>query len=271
MRLPVALVCSATAISLGVSSQLAHADGSAALDDGKAAPTTGEPGVAAAAGEKPVEYGVGFRLRNVRVPKGEIELFVERAGDSGSSTIGFGVDFIRRRGTVELQLGFEFERFNIGQGIWIESGKNIAAGDVADYVLPKDNQGKPLGWFTLEFTFLNHAPINKYLSFRYGGGAGLGIVLGELQHLNMLCAGTGASNDNPTACEPQTFGGSGTAPCEEDGPNCMTVVNYNLPPVFPVVNAILGLQIKPMEKMTINIEGGIRTFLFFGMSGAYFF
>jgi hypothetical protein len=218
-----------------------------------------------------VEYGVGFRLRSVHVPKGQVELFVERAGDNGSSTVGLGVDFIRRRGTVELQLGFEFERFNPGEGIWIESGNNVAAGDVADYVLPKANQEKPLGWFTLEFTFINHAKINKYLSFRYGGGAGLGIVLGELQHLNMVCAGTGATNDNPAACEPPTFGGTGNATCEEDGANCMTRVNYNLPPVFPVVNAIIGFQIKPIEKMTINIEGGIRTFLFFGTSAAYFF
>jgi len=41
--------------------------------------------------------------------------------------------------------------------------------------------------------------------------------------------------------------------------------------VFPVVNAIVGVQIRPMPKATINIEGGIRTFLFFGLSGSYFF
>lgn len=265
MRLPVALVCSATAILLGNS---ARADGTVALDDGQASPTTGDPTTATAAGEKPVEYGVGIRLRNVRLPKGEIELFVERAGDTGSSTLGLGVDFIRRRGNVELQLGFEFERINPGGGVWIESGKNVASGDVADFVLPAEDQPERLGWFTLEFTFLNHAPINKYLSVRYGGGAGLGIVLGKLQHYNMICA-PGATNDNPEpGCAPNDPRFNGTGQFEE---GTETLVAYNLPPVFPVVNAILGLQIKPMEKMTINIEGGLRTFLFFGMSAAYFF
>jgi len=38
-----------------------------------------------------------------------------------------------------------------------------------------------------------------------------------------------------------------------------------------VVNAIIGFQIKPTEKAVINIEGGIRTFPFFGFSGGYFF
>jgi hypothetical protein len=262
MRLPVTLVCSAAAVLISVTGTTAFADGSAALDDGKAAPATGEPGVAATAGEKPVEYGVGLRLRNVRIPKGEIELFLERAGDDGSSTLGLGVDFIRRRGNVELQLGLEYDKIRPGSGMWIESGKNIAAGDVADYVLPDQN----LAWFTIEFTFLNHAPINKYVSVRYGGGAGLGIVLGDLTHFNMVCNGTGATNENPQPCEPVRFGGQGQF---EEGTE--TLVKYNLPPVFPVVNAIIGLQIKPMEKLTINIEGGIRTFLFFGTSAAYFF
>ncbi len=271
MRLPVTLVCAATAI-LGIATGSARADGSVALDEGSSPTPTTDPNAATAtAGEKPVEYGVGIRFRNVRIPKAQLELFLERAGDDGSSTLGTGIEFIRRRGNVELQLSFETEAIKPGSGIWIESGKNLAAGDVADYVLPVANQDKQLKWYTLEFTFLNHAPINKYVSIRYGGGAGIGIVAGRLDHLNMQCAGTGATNDNPTPCEPAQFGGSGNAPCEEDGTACGTLVKYNIPPVFPVINAIIGAQIKPTEKMTINIEGGIRTFLFFGISGAYFF
>jgi len=265
MRLPVAL----SAFAVLAYGRLVVAG--PALDDSSPAPASGGDTTAGVSGEKPVEYGVGFRLRNVRIPKGEIELFVERAGNGGSSTGGLGIDLTRRRGNVELQLGFEYESIHPGDGIWIESGKNIATGDVADYVLPDNNQSSQLGWFTIEFTFLNHAPINKYLSVRYGGGAGLGIVKGRLEHLNMVCAGTGATNEDPTACEPPTFGGHGNATCEEDGANCQTVVKYGIPPVFPVVNAIIGLQFKPTEKMTINLEGGIRTFLFFGVGGSYFF
>jgi len=243
---------------------VAHADGSAALDDGKAPPADGEPvAPGTTTGEKPVEYGVGIRLRNVRIPKAELELFLERAGDDGSSTLGLGVEFIRRRGNVELQLGFEYEKIKPGSGVWIESGKNVAT-DAADFVLPDQN----LGWFTIEFTFLNHAPINKYLSVRYGGGAGIGVITGELQHYNILCA-AGATNDVPEpGCAPNDPRFNGTGRFEE---GTETLVSYNLPPVFPVVNAIIGLQIKPTDKMTINIEGGLRTFLFFGASAAYFF
>ncbi|MBA3395581.1 MAG: hypothetical protein H0T89_23230 [Deltaproteobacteria bacterium] len=248
-----------------VTSGQAHAQ--AALDDTSTTPASGEPvGVAAEEKEKDaVEYGVGIRLRNVRVPQFEMELFLERA-PGGSSNVGFGVDLTRRRGSVELQLGFEYENITPAEGVWIASGDNVATGDEADYLLSPDSSGKTLGWFTIEFTFLNHAPITKQLAFRYGGGAGLGIITGELRRYNIICA-PGATNSSPEPdCVPPRFGGRGSY---SEGTE--TQVKYNLPPVFPVVNAIIGLQYKPAEKVTINLEGGIRTLFFFGLSGSYFF
>jgi hypothetical protein len=73
---------------MGMAAGSARADGSAALDEGKAPPAGADPtSTTETTGEKPVEYGVGLRLRNVRIPKAELELFLERAGDDGSSTL----------------------------------------------------------------------------------------------------------------------------------------------------------------------------------------
>ena len=136
--------------------------------------------------------------------------------------------------------------------MWVNRGDNVASGDEADFVLGPKASGHQLSWFTVEFTFLNHAEINKTFAVRYGGGLGLGIVIGELDHYNIICSN--ATNEMPEpGCVPPRFGGQGTY---SEGTE--TVVAYNLPPVFPVVNAILGLEIKPTDKMTINIEGGIR-------------
>ena len=211
-----------------------------------------------------VEYGVGVRARSVWVPKAILELFVDRAA-GGAQNFGFGVDLTRRRGTSELQLGFEYERVNVGQGVWINKGDNVAAGDEADYVLSPASSGHQLGWFTVEFTFINHAEINSMLSVRYGGGIGVGVIVGELDHNNIICVGATNSAPEP-GCVPPRFNGNGMY---SEGTE--TQVPYDLPPVFPVVNAILGLQIKPTEKMTINIEGGIRTLPFAGISTSYFF
>jgi hypothetical protein len=266
----VLLVCVVSAIGEG--SALAGP----ALDDDKRPPPADEPdcsklpadprcqalGVAPKVDEP--EYGVGVRLRSVWVPKSILELFVERAA-GGAHNYGIGVDLSRRRGTTELQLGFEFEHINVGQGVWINRGDNVAAGDEADYVLGPDASGHQFGWFTIEFTFLNHAEINQWLAVRYGGGLGLGVMVGEIDHYNIIC--TGATNAAPEpGCVPPRFSGTGRYSEGQE-----TLVGYSLPPVFPVVNAILGLQIRPTDKVTINIEGGIRTMPFVGVSSSMFF
>jgi hypothetical protein len=213
-----------------------------------------------------VEWGIGVRARNVRVPQGLLELFVDRA-PGGISSYGLGLDIVRRRGNTELQLGIELEQIQPPAGVWIESNSNVATGDEADFIVaPRNNNDKSLGWVTAELTFLSHAPITKGVAIRYGGGAGIGLVVGELGRYNVIC--TNATNESPEpGCVPQRFGGS-AQPSPDGGDN---IVKYKLPPVFPVVNAVVGLQLRPISKVTINIEGGIRTFPFFGVSGGVFF
>jgi hypothetical protein len=113
---------------------------------------------------------------------------------------------------------------------------------------------------------MNHVAIGKYVAFRYGGGAGLGLLTGALTHYNVIC--NGATNANPSpGCLPNTLGGNGV---DSDGKNFSQPVKYDLPPVFPVINGIIGLQFKPLDKLVINLEGGIRTLPFIGLSVGYF-
>jgi len=243
--------------------------GPALDDDKKPTATTVADLPPTVSGEEVVEYGVGIRLRHVVLPTFLLNLFVARAAD-GAGNNGIGVDFTRRRGNLELQLGFEYEHVNVGQGVWIQSGQQVPKDD-PDYVLSPDSSGHDLGWFTIEFTFLNHAPINKYMSFRYGGGLGIGIITGELDHYNIHCSGN-PTNDNPEpGCTPPRFNGQGSYTDNDGNPIGETQFAYSLPPVFPVINAIIGLQFKPMDKWTINIETGIRTLPFIGLDSSYFF
>ncbi|MCX5747252.1 MAG: hypothetical protein NT062_32685 [Proteobacteria bacterium] len=250
----------------------------AALDDAPKSepavdPNTGAVLTEAPDTEAPVEYGVGLRLRSVRIPQGMFELFTARA-PGGMSNVGYGVELLRRRGNVELQLGFEHEALSVPSGVWIESGKSVPLNE-ADFILSEDKANSTLAWTTIEFTFINHAVINKYVSFRYGGGAGLGILSGDLKRVDVLCAGGSTNTNVDPGCVPPTETGpqshqQGTATITE-GPFDGSGHVYELPPVFPVVNAIIGLQFNPMPKMHINIEGGIRTMPFFGTSLSYFF
>jgi hypothetical protein len=265
MRLAVSAFCLSVLVLAAVAGGSAIAG--PALDDDKSRERTADPateGDPAQPGEAPVEYGIGIRARTVFVPKAILELFVERAA-GGAQNYGFGVDLVRRRGSSELQLGFEFEHINVGQGVWINRGEDVAMGDEADYVLSPGSSGNQLGWLTVEFTFVNHAELSKIFALRYGGGIGIGVLIGELDHYNIRCVNATNSTPEP-GCVPDRFQGMGQY--SEGSP---VVTAYDLPPVFPVVNAILGLQIRPTEALTINIEGGIRTLPFVGVSTGYFF
>ncbi|HTJ47094.1 MAG TPA: hypothetical protein VL463_33560 [Kofleriaceae bacterium] len=226
--------------------RLAHAQ--AALDDDdntKPAATT-----ASEASESEARLGVDLRLRQVFVPRSIIELFVDKAS-GGSSETGFGADFIRRKGDFEVQLGIEYEAINVQPGIWIEKGKDPTNGG-ADHVFFRD-----FAWFTIEATFLNHTSFNKYVALRYGGGAGIGILKGSVNRTDSICNSPDPAQANDNTCH--------------DAPNPNDNTPYNLPPVFPVINAIVGLQIKPTDNIVINVETGIRTLPFFGTSIGFMF
>jgi hypothetical protein len=243
----------------------------AALDDaGKPQRTTdatAAPDTTQTAEEK-LEYGVDLRLREVFVPSWMLNLFMD-SNPGGNSMGGIGFDLVRRRGNVELQLGFETERIEPKEGVYVN-------GDYpsTDFILSPAHAGENLRWYTIEFTFLNHAPINKYVAIRYGGGAGLGILSGGVKRIDTTCAGS-ATKENPVpGCVPMGYtynGMQGTGVITPDNASDSEPNPYNLPPVFPVVNAIIGVQIRPTPKAVINIEGGIRLMPFVGISGGYFF
>lgn len=268
MRFALPALCLGVLVSVAVASGSAWAgpalDGEPSKDRTPASSAPDDP--ATAAGETPVQFGLGVRLRSVWVPKSVLELFIEHAA-GGAQNYGIGVDLSRRRGTTELQLGFEYEHINVGQGVWINKGDDVALGDEADYILSPKSSGQQLGWVTIEFTFLNHAEIGKHFAVRYGGGIGLGVVLGELDHYNVICVNATNAAPEP-GCTPPRFSGNAMYSADPGGE---TAVAYSLPPVFPVVNAILGLEIKPNDHMTINLEGGIRTLPFAGISTSVFF
>jgi hypothetical protein len=197
MRLALPAFCLGLLVSAAIPTKSALAGPTPDDDAAKQPP----PSPADAADE--VQYGLGVRLRSVWVPKSILQLFVERAA-GGARNNGLGVDLTRRRGTSELQLGVEYEHINVGQGVWINKGDDVSAGDEADYVLGPHDSGHQFGWLTIEFTFLNHAEITSWLAFRYGGGIGVGILRGEIDHYNVVC--NGATNANPEpGCVPPRY------------------------------------------------------------------
>jgi hypothetical protein len=233
-------------VTLAAASGAARAQ--AALDDDESSKPVVSQSATPNADEPRVGVAVG--LRQTWVPKSIIELFVDKAS-GGSSEMGYRFELFRRKGDFEVQLGFEYESIFIQPGIWVQKGQDPSNGG-ADHVF-FDN----FGWFTIEATFLNHTSINKYVAIRYGGGAGLGILKGSVNRTDSTCNSSDPNQANDNTCH--------------DTPMPNDNTPYNLPPVFPVINAIIGLQIHPTDNILINIEGGIRTIPFAGIDVGFMF
>lgn len=232
-------------LSLVFATGTAAAQG-AALDD----ETSGDPAAPAIPGTDEggpkTNIGVGVRLRSVRIPAGMLEWFVEDV-PGGVSNIGFGAELSRRKGEFEVQFGLEYEKLTVTPGPWLEKDKMIQGGSVDDV------RDDGFGWVTAELSFMYHTPIIPQLAVRYGGGAGLGILMGSVRRTDQQCI-----TNSYDSCVDDPSGEN------QDSP-------YDLPPVMLVVNAILGVQVRPTNEIFINIEGGLRTVPFFGMTAGYYF
>lgn len=229
----------------------------------------------ALSGDKP-HYGVDIRLRATFVPTGVLKWFVNRA--LGGHNFGYGIDFVRRKGHLELALGIEHEQVSVGQGVWINHGDTVPYDDPDYVVTGADAQDGGLGWTTIDFTFINHVDLGtKYVSFRYGAGVGIGIINGALDHYNVHCnAALNPTNANPDgtggACTPAVLGGSAQVTDANGNPiSTNTQYKYNIPPVFPVIDVLVGFQFHPYSRMVISIEGGLHTLPFFGGNIGFFF
>ena len=247
MRIRMAWAASVLLITIAsLSGGAAHAQ--AALDDDDSSKPTASQ--SATTNPDEARVGVAIGLRQTWVPKSIIELFVDKAA-GGSSELGYRFELFRRKGDFEVQLGLEYESIYVQPGIWVQKGQDPANGG-ADHVFFNN-----FGWFTIEATFLNHTPINKYVALRYGGGAGLGILKGSVNRTDSTCNSSDPSQANDNTCH--------------DTPMPNDNTPYNLPPVFPVINAIIGLQIRPTDNIVINVEGGIRTIPFAGIDLGFLF
>ena len=192
--------------------------------------------------------GVGVRMRYIHIPHQAIELFVERSGGSGSHP-GLGVEFIREKGDMTFAVGLEYESIAPRKGIYIDKGDRIPE-DPVDYV-----EFENFSWITLDFSFVGHQHLGtELLALRYGAGLGLGYIRGNVLRTDYVC-----SDEDVSSCQQD--------PAAVD----VKTPDPDIPPLFPVLNVLVGVQIRPLDNVAINIEGGIRTVPFVGTTVAVLF
>ena len=193
------------------------------------------------------QLGIGLRLRNIRFPESLIELFVEDAAGGGSH-LGIGLEFMRRKGNFELAVGLEYDGLAATDGVWIDKGDEIPTDD-PDYV-----EFDGFGWVAADVSFIWQQQLIKQLALRYGAGIGLAAVLGDVLRTDYVCttSETSSCGRDPNAVNDKT---------PEDA----------IPPVFPILNLLFGVQVRATDNIAINFEIGLHTLPYFGTTVGYYF
>jgi hypothetical protein len=254
----------------------------AATDDSVGDPNGGivVPGVDADDGAPParpldLSYGAGARMRWVTMPAFMLNLFTKR--NVPLSSWATGVSFFRRKANFDVVGSFTYQNMSPSDGNWL--GKDNNAIVDTDLV-----QFRGLALYALDVSFIWHQTFTDWLGMHWGAGVGLAIVAGDVLRTSndpALCneANAGSlSQCHPrgvtctdASCSEQQLQGLGSGPDDANNPHRFS--DGNVPPVIPVVNAVVGVdfRVPSIRGWEATIEGGFYDAFFLGGSVGYTF
>lgn len=202
-------------------------------------------------------YFVGARYRAVLVPQFMVNMFAD--GGRTFFVNGFGAEFAVRRDNYEILPSIWFADYSFDATPF--KGK----ADGADAWELVEGNLKVL-YLTSDFLF--SIPITKELAFNYGGGAGLGLVLGNITRTEgYFPNGLPGSPDGSGLVKCRAPGDGRDGQCPPDG-------EYNMKddawPIFPWLAVQTGLRYKPHKSFVARFDLGFSTSgLFFGLGADY--
>lgn len=249
----------------------------ASAADASAQPTPEPPAeaavVSATATDAPTaHYGGALRARWVSVPGWFLGLFTKE--NVPLSSYGLGAEFFRRKGDMDLVLGFTYQKMGPPDGNWLGKGKSAALD--TDFV-----QFRDFALLAVDASFIWRQELSRYFGLRYGAGLGLAIVTGELLRVsNAFCTEQNAGNERecrPSYCPPEGCKESdhvmrATGP--DGGPgNPRRFKDQNVPGAIPVLSMLIGAEFRHPELpgFEMRLEGGFYDAFFLGLGAGYVF
>jgi hypothetical protein len=224
-------------------------------------------------GPNDVVYGAALRARYVSVPGWFLGLFTKK--NVPLSSYGFGGEFFRRKGELDIALGISYQKMGPPDGNWL--GKNHDAGIDTDFI-----QFKNFGFVGLDASFIWRTQISEVVGFHYGAGVGLAFMTGKM--LRISAGGCNDSNvGDPTKCFPRVPG-CNTGPCTEaqlktseghdNGPtDPHRFEETSVPGAIPILNMLLGFNFKipDVKGLEFRLEGGFYNAFVVGLATGYVF
>lgn len=232
-----------------------------------------------ASGAAPAEltqFGAALRTRWVSAPGWFLGLFTKK--NVPLSSWGAGAEFFRRKGEMDIVLGFSYQKMGPPDGNWL--GKGHDANIDTDLV-----QFRNFGFVGTDIAFLWHQRFNDYFGMHYGAGLGLAFITGEILRTSADHC-TEANAGDRSQCFPDGPAHICTgSSCTEDalakssgevdnGPSSPhRFKDSDVPGAIPILNMVFGLNLRfpELKGFEARIEGGFYNAFFAGLGIGYVF
>jgi hypothetical protein len=193
-----------------------------------------------------LHWGFGVRGGPRGVPSVGLDLFYD-THPSLKDTLGtsVGLELIRRKGDVDLRLGFSFEDYTGTEG---DGDQFLQKGDPIDELEFIKNT---IQIISFDLNVLGATEITDWWNLTYGAGIGVGVVRGDI-----LRTDTFAVDPNDQTVR-RICTDTNQAGCFEV--NFSEKANGKVPPAIPVLNMLLGMRFDFSKNVSFRIEGGLRT------------
>jgi hypothetical protein len=225
---------------------------------------------------KEPQFALGARVRGIWMTPTMLSPFLTASTNLQNASLG--IEFIYRTRKYDVVTSLDFSFISPDDGNYLSSGHDPAVD--THYV-----QFRDLDFLSADVSILGHNWLTHWLEIRYGGGVGLGLVLGDVLLTNNSADCTLANVGDVRLCHP--LGVDLTAPDKEaqlkatesppgqpSGDTAQSPhrhVSADKPPVMAVVNLVVGFNFRLHRHFSAQVEVGFRDAIFFGAGAHYWF
>lgn len=170
-----------------------------------------------------------------------------------------GASFIARKNKLDIVASLWWAGYMTNPFLYAENGEADTDPEFID---------NSLSLLLITTDFFYTVEIRSWIGFIFGGGLGLGIVLGEIRRTeaiplrtaingNYEYEGEGEGDREWVRCK--QYNDSGFCELPTGDPDSRGYYNDRegrVPPVVPWLNILIGMRFKPIHHLTIHIEGG---------------
>jgi hypothetical protein len=227
----------------------------------------------AAADDEP-RHALGARIRGAWLTNAMLKSVMAAATEMNG--LSGAVEYVYRQRRYDVVTSLDLTMLGMRDGNYLARGRDPSQ-DV--HYVQFGGFGQ-LNLLSVDVSIIGHNDLTRWLEVRYGGGVGLGLLLGDIRLIANSRMCTAENAHDPSRCYPVSPTVGPIRPDDPqleqklaatEDPNKVDVaddphrhVTQDKPPVLPVLNLVVGLRFKVHRHVAFDLEVGFRNAIFFG-------